>query len=224
MKLKPSMKRKFVLRRTFTLMFIFLVFIFISGQLFIDKERIEGIDKLLNIENQKKMEKELMEKRSIEIKKLYDKLNIIKTDFIWDEKETLEVGNKPKAIILHHSAIAEMTIDEVHEKHLDNGWAGIGYHYFIRKDGSIYEGRKEDVIGAHVKENNIDTLGICLEGNFEKNMPTEIQYEKTLNLLRYLTKKYNIDKIEGHREYNETLCPGDNLKISEIIKDLSILE
>ncbi|MGL5821711.1 MAG: peptidoglycan recognition protein family protein [Sarcina sp.] len=224
MKLKPSMKRKFVLRRTFTLMFIFLSSIYIFGQFFIDKERLENFDKLLTIENQKKIEKELMEKRNLEVKILYDKLNIIKTDFIWDNKKTLELGNKPKKIILHHSAIPDMTIDEVHEKHLENGWAGIGYHYFVRKDGSIYEGRKENVIGAHVKEHNIDTLGICLEGDFEQSVPTKIQYEKTLKLLQYLNLKYNIDKIEGHREHNQTLCPGDNLKISEIIKDLLILD
>lgn len=224
MKLKPSMKRKFVLRRTFTLMFIFLTSIFIFGNLFIDKGRIKSIDKLLTIENQKKIESELLEKRKLEVKTLYDKLNVIKTEFTWDVQSKLELGNLPKVIVLHHSAIPEMTIDEVHQKHLENGWAGIGYHYFVGKDGSIYEGRPENIIGAHVKENNIDTLGVCLEGNFEADMPTDIQYENTLNLLHYLIKKYNINKIDGHREHNETLCPGDNLKISEIMKDLGILE
>ncbi|MGL4654378.1 MAG: peptidoglycan recognition protein family protein [Sarcina sp.] len=156
-----------------------------------------------------------------ELKEIYNSLKVIKTNFEWRDK--LEVGNEPEKVVLHHSAIDNMTIDEVHQKHVDNGWAGIGYHYFIRKDGKIYEGRPENVIGAHVKDNNDNTLGICLEGNFEEYELTFEQNESILNLLKYLFLKYDIKDIKGHRDLGKTLCPGENLKVTDIKNKLDIL-
>ncbi|MGL4760472.1 MAG: peptidoglycan recognition protein family protein [Sarcina sp.] len=159
--------------------------------------------------------------KEIEIEKMYVGLNVTKTDFEWVDK--LEKGNKPSKIVLHHSAIEDMTIEEVHEKHIENGWAGIGYHYFVGKDGKIYKGREENIIGAHVKDNNINTLGICIEGNFEKYNPTEEQNESILKLLHYLYSKYEIQDLEGHRDLGQTLCPGENLKVTEIKNNLNLL-
>lgn len=149
-----------------------------------------------------------------ELDKMYNELNVKKTSFKWVDE--VKKGNKPDKIVLHHSAQEDMTIDEVHQKHIDNGWSGIGYHYFIRKDGSIYKGREEEDIGAHVKDNNTNTLGICLEGNFEKYEPTHRQGESILDLLRYLFLKYDIKEIKGHRDLGQTLCPGENLKVTNI--------
>ncbi|MBP9551198.1 MAG: N-acetylmuramoyl-L-alanine amidase, partial [Veillonella sp.] len=49
-----------------------------------------------------------------------------------------------------------------------NGWAGIGYHFVIRKDGTIERGRPLSVVGAHAQGNNLHTIGICMARNFEK--------------------------------------------------------
>ena len=49
-----------------------------------------------------------------------------------------------------------------------NGWAGIGYHFVIRKDGTIERGRPLSVVGAHAQGDNLHTIGICMAGNFEK--------------------------------------------------------
>ncbi|MGL4450854.1 MAG: peptidoglycan recognition protein family protein [Sarcina sp.] len=166
-----------------------------------------------------KLEKENIQKKK-KVQELYQGLNVVKKDFEWSEK--LEEGNKPNKIVLHHSAIEDMNIDEVHEKHLENGWAGIGYHYFINKKGDIYQGREENIIGAHVKDNNINTLGICLEGNLEKNLPTQEQDESLLKVLEYLSFKYDIEELYGHRDLGETLCPGENLKVSHIKNKLEL--
>ncbi|MGL5575918.1 MAG: peptidoglycan recognition protein family protein [Sarcina sp.] len=166
-----------------------------------------------------KLEKEDIQKKK-KVQELYQGLNVVKKDFEWSEE--LEAGNKPNKIVLHHSAIEDMNIDEVHEKHLENGWAGIGYHYFINKKGDIYQGREENIIGAHVKDNNIDTLGICLEGNLEKYLPTQEQNESILKLLEYLSFKYDIEQLYGHRDLGQTLCPGENLKVSHIKNELEL--
>ena len=49
-------------------------------------------------------------------------------------------------IILHHAAAKTCTAQQIHSWHLANGWVGIGYHFFVRKDGSVYRGRPEDTV------------------------------------------------------------------------------
>jgi N-acetyl-anhydromuramyl-L-alanine amidase AmpD len=40
----------------------------------------------------------------------------------------------------------------------------IDYHYVIRRDGSIEQGRPEWQIGAHCVNHNAHSIGICYEG------------------------------------------------------------
>lgn len=54
-----------------------------------------------------------------------------------------------RRIILHHAAAVTCTPQQVHQWHLANGWTGIGYHFFVRKEGTVYRGRPEDTVGAH---------------------------------------------------------------------------
>lgn len=141
-------------------------------------------------------------------------LNIIKIDYKW--KERLELSNKPNKIIYHHSARSEWSPEKVNEYHKSKGWKGIGYNYYIRKDGSIYSGRPENAEGAHTKGENNSSIGICLEGNFEDENLTEKQLESLSKLSLYISLKYNIYKIIGHKAVYRTLCPGKNFPIEEI--------
>lgn len=61
-------------------------------------------------------------------------------------------GTATRRIILHHAAAVTCTPQQVHQWHLANGWTGIGYHFFVRKDGTVYRGRPEDTVGAHARE------------------------------------------------------------------------
>lgn len=135
-----------------------------------------------------------------------ESLNIQEIDYKWNG--ILISTNNPKKIVLHHAATENLSPEEVHEMHLSKGWNGIGYHFYIRSDGTIYRGRDENKIGSHVYGNNTDTLGICLEGNFEeKGMPKE-QLDALVNLATYLTLKYNISDIVRHNDLGATECPG----------------
>lgn len=141
-------------------------------------------------------------------------LNIQNVEYKWGEG--IEYGNKPKYLIYHHTASSSISPDKIHEMHLNKEWAGIGYHFYIRKDGQIYRGRPEEMVGAHAKGRNRDSIGICLEGNFEEEQITDKQLTSLIKLSADMIIKYNIEESEGHRDVYNTLCPGKNFNLSYI--------
>ena len=122
-------------------------------------------------------------------------------------------------IIVHHTGTGtdrDMSAAEIHRLHRDSfGWAGIGYHYVIRKNGTIERGRGWNMVGAHASGNNGDSVGICVAGNFDVGSPTEAQIRSLTNLLTALCGMYNLIPDEmgvmGHRDVNATSCPGNML-------------
>lgn len=121
------------------------------------------------------------------------------------------------AIIVHHigNTNADVSAETVHQWHLANGWAGIGYHFLIRKDGSIEQGRPMDTVGAHCYGENEHTVGVNIVGNFEDYMPEDAQVASAKRLLAALCRNYGFapsrSTIFGHRDFNATACPGQNL-------------
>ncbi len=123
-------------------------------------------------------------------------------------------------IVIHHSGFPDgrdSTAEEIHRMHKKlNGWAGIGYHYFIRKDGMIEQGRVPGYVGAHAEQHNQTSIGICLSGNFNFQEPTKAQMKSVKELVAWLCAKYELDPekknvIIGHRDVCDTSCPGKNL-------------
>lgn len=105
--------------------------------------------------------------------------------------------------------------------HRAQGWACIGYHFVIRRDGTVEEGRELDVIGAHVSGHNTNSVGICLAGGVTEadvtkaeNNFTEAQLASLKKLLLDLRKKYPKAKIQGHRDFPgvKKACPSYDVK------------
>lgn len=119
-------------------------------------------------------------------------------------------------LILHHAAASKCTAQQIHSWHLANGWVGIGYHFFVRKDGSVYRGRPEDTVGAHAGNNNYDSIGICFEGSFDREQMNEVQRTAGAELVAYLKDKYGISKVQKHSDVNATGCPGTHFPFKEI--------
>ena len=69
-------------------------------------------------------------------------------------------------IILHHAEASRASVEDVNSWHIERGWAGIGYHYYVRKDGTIWRGRPEWAVGAHAVGHNDKSIGICCEGAY----------------------------------------------------------
>ena len=130
---------------------------------------------------------------------------------------SLENRDATDVIILHHigNTNADVSAATVHQWHLANGWAGIGYHYLIRKDGTIERGRPRDTVGAHCYGENWHSIGVNIVGNFEVAMPTDAQLDAAERLVARLCQMYGLRPgsrtIKGHRDFNATACPGQNL-------------
>lgn len=134
-------------------------------------------------------------------------MNVIQTNFTFGNNMLPLNYNKVKLIILHHRG-GNGDVESIHKYHLKLGWAGIGYHYYIRKDGKVYQGRSIKFVGSHCKGNNSCSIGVCLEGNFEKEQPTEAQLKSLFELISHIKKMYkNIYKVINHRDVFPTKCP-----------------
>ncbi len=141
-------------------------------------------------------------------------MNIIETNLKFNSNHSTRSGNPP-GIVLHHAA-ANGSVQDVHNWHLANGWAGIGYHFYVRKDGSIYRGRPENWIGSHTSGHN-SKIGICAEGNFDVEQMGAAQKNAIIELLDYLYEKYGKLKVYGHRDLDATACPGENYPFNDIV-------
>ena len=116
-------------------------------------------------------------------------------------------------IIIHCSASPEnmdIGAEEIHDWHLKRGFDGIGYHYVIRRNGMCEVGRPEYWVGAHVKGNNVNSLGICLVGNTEF---TNKQWNTLESTVIGLLNKYPDAKVLGHYELDDKkTCPNFNVQ------------
>jgi N-acetylmuramoyl-L-alanine amidase len=76
-------------------------------------------------------------------------------------------------IVVHYSAtypdwdLTAADIDRMHRARTPP-FRCIRYHYFIRRDGTVEQGRPEHELGAHVAGQNAGKLGICWAGGLER--------------------------------------------------------
>lgn len=141
------------------------------------------------------------------------------------EQPEVQILNEPNKIILHCSDTADsiqrhvkIDIDEInrwHEKRNFIPYKNIycGYHYVITRAAAIQIGRPRNIQGVHCSGYNKNSLGVCYVGRskFEDD-----QLLVTINLIKELTRKYNIptNRVFGHYELNDTkLCPGQDMKV-----------
>ena len=119
-------------------------------------------------------------------------------------------------IIIHCSAVRPdqtSSAPDIDKWHKDRGFKCIGYHYVIRRDGSIEPGRPEWMTGAHCVNHNRHSIGVCYEGGYDiRGQPadtrTEAQKQTMRQLLEELHKRYPRAMIVRHKTLNPLKdCP-----------------
>lgn len=124
-------------------------------------------------------------------------------------------------LVVHHTAgPRNATREQIKAMHLARGFSDIGYHKLIWPTGAIAQGRPDDVMGAHARGLNQDTLGISCVGNYEELEPPAKLIDALVSTLTALCKRHGLtaDAIIGHRDARSinpkadaTLCPGKHL-------------
>jgi N-acetyl-anhydromuramyl-L-alanine amidase AmpD len=122
--------------------------------------------------------------------------------------------DKVTHIAIHHSAgPASVTPQQVAAYHVSKDWPGIGYHFYVEPDGTIYQTNRLETVAYNVYNNNHYLIGICTAGTFNDVTPTPLQIERLAALVAWLRQKLNIpiNNVCGHREFpdNATECPGN---------------
>ena len=65
-------------------------------------------------------------------------------------------------LYIHHSESPDTTtINDIRRWHVqENKWSDIGYHYVLTPNGTLEQGRPVDKVGAHVKDDNLTSIGL----------------------------------------------------------------
>lgn len=155
----------------------------------------------------------------------------------WCPVDTCELHPDPQFtevshLIVHHSVNTNISDDwgaivrSIWNHHVNiNGWSDIGYNFLIDPNGVIYEGRGDNILGAHFCGTNTNTLGICMVGTFTTETPQTPAIEALVSILAWKScnvdisplgssfhpaSNFVLDHISGHRDGScFTECPGN---------------
>ena len=127
-------------------------------------------------------------------------------------------ANDIKYLVLHCSASRcnqDYSVEQLRRDHKARGFYDIGYHFYIRKDGTMTQHRMLLEVGAHARPYNRCSIGICYEGGLDEqgkpcNTMTTEQETRLIDLFRNLKILFPKAKIVGHRDLPGTTpkeCP-----------------
>ena len=151
---------------------------------------------------------------------------IIGEEEMKNERQLLTVENgalmqgreSVRYLILHCSATRcdkDYTAEQLLRDHKTRGFRTVGYHFYIRRDGTITQHRKLLEVGAHCRPWNRCSIGICYEGGLDADghpadTRTAEQTEQLTLLLMRLAKLFPGARIRGHRDMSGSIpkaCP-----------------
>lgn len=127
-------------------------------------------------------------------------------------------ANSVKYLVLHCSATRcnqDYRVEQMRRDHKKRGFYDIGYHFYVRRDGTMTQHRRLLEVGAHARPYNRCSIGICYEGGLDENGKpsntlTAAQYERLETLFRELHQLFPKAEIVGHRDLPGTTpkeCP-----------------
>lgn len=112
----------------------------------------------------------------------------------------------------------DIGVSTIRRWHRAKGWLDVGYHYVIKRDGTVENGRPENQNGAHARGHNHDSIGICLiggkgaDGGDETNF-TEVQMNALDELIETLLVSFPDAGVIGHNDLTDKkTCPTFDVK------------
>ena len=116
-------------------------------------------------------------------------------------------------------AKADIGAKDIDRWHRDRGFIKIGYHFVIRRDGTVETGRPLNEPGAHVEDWNHCSWGICLVGGVDAKLKPEAnftpaQLASLRTLLTELQAKVPHATVQGHRDFPRVAkaCPSFDVR------------
>ena len=147
---------------------------------------------------------------------------------------TLKYSTRPLSqithIAIHHSAApGNVGPERIASYHVGKDWPGMGYHFYVQPDGTIFQTERLETISYQVYKQNDYSLGICTAGNFMGGLiPTPKQIESIGHLVAWLTQKLDVklENVKGHKEFpeNQTACPGSDWLAGKKWKDMVLAQ
>lgn len=122
-------------------------------------------------------------------------------------------------IIIHCSAVRpwqHSSVKDIDNWHRQRGWKSCGYHFVVRRDGTVEVGRRLDEIGAHCVNHNAHSIGICYEGGLNAagqgdDTRTPAQAKALREIVKRMHDYFPGAVIVGHRDLDpKKLCPCFN--------------
>jgi N-acetylmuramoyl-L-alanine amidase len=129
---------------------------------------------------------------------------------------------------------------EIDKMHRLRGFLRIGYHYVIRRDGTIEKGREDNQAGAHTQNFNSKSIGICMVGGVERledvqrnangavtslkayDNFTETQKFALRDLLKELKVTYPKAIIQGHRDFPKVAKDCPSFSVKDFLRDYKV--
>ena len=130
--------------------------------------------------------------------------------------------NRWQAMVVHHSGSPVGTPASMDASARAMNLKGLGYHFIIGNgnglgDGEIHVGARwlSQVAGAHAAGKdadwfNLNSIGICVVGDGDRQRPTPMQMRRLAQLTAALSRELNIpqDRIYLHNDIAQTTSPG----------------
>lgn len=150
-----------------------------------------------------------------------------------DPSRVCGTAHSPNVMTIHHTVTPNTDSDiparmrQIQAYHIDgNGWCDIGYHFVVGLDGRVYQAiGSEARTGIHTGGANTNNVGICFMGTYTDVAPSDAMFSAGGDIVRWVSDTYGIARdrahVKGHREWNSTACPGDQLyaRLSRLIDE-----
>ncbi|ADV42451.1 N-acetylmuramoyl-L-alanine amidase [Bacteroides helcogenes] len=129
-------------------------------------------------------------------------------------------------IVVHCSATREghaLTLQALEAEHRRRGFSTTGYHYYIRRDGTVLGTRSLELAGAHCRGHNAHSIGVCYEGGLDaegnpKDTRTPEQRWALRLLIHQLLKQFRNARLCGHRDLSPDLDGNGTVEACEWTK------